>query len=484
MPHSSPYIRCAAVCAFLAAIAVLAVRPAPASAFVAHRAHGARFVRVLVKVKHRSSLRPLRGVARALDIRSERPIRALDVRVLRIPRRELAQALRRLRNLHSVEYAERDRVVMRITRADVVQNAPSDPLWGQEWGASLTDAPTAWAVTTGASDVTVAVLDTGVDPSQPDLQGSFVPGYDFVNNDADPSDDFGHGTAVAGIVAARANNGVGLSGFCPACSIMPVKVVGSDGTATEANVATGITWAADHGARVINISLGGSYGATTAAAVAYATSKGVVVVAAAGNNGDSNAFYPAADPGVLSVAATQPNDELYGWSNYGSWISVAAPGCDVTTGRGGYYAEFCGTSAATPVVSGLAALAISFAPTASADAIKGAIISSAHPMTGVSAGRVDVAGTLASLGAVFKPAPKPTVLPSPTKPGAAPAPAAQPAAAAHARRSTPAHSKRLLVRQFVVGHILRSRVHRRSTSRAQRHWQRRWLRLEPSARRS
>jgi subtilisin family serine protease len=312
---------------------------------------------------------------------------------------------------------------MRITDAKLMEDTPTDPLWGQQWGAALTKAPTAWAVTKGFPSTVVAVLDTGVDQSQPDLRGAFVAGYDFVNNDADPSDDLGHGTAVAGLVAARGNNGLGGAGSCPRCSIMPVKVAAADGTASEANVASGITWATDHGARVINLSLGGPYGTTVAGAVSYARSRGVLVAAAAGNNGNSNLVYPAANPGVLSVAASQPNDQLYSWSNYGSWVAVAAPGCDLTTLRGAGYGEFCGTSASTPVVSGLAALAMSYAPTASADAIKQAITSSAHGVGGVIYGRVDFAGTLAALGATFQTAPQPVASPkSPSVPVASSAP--------------------------------------------------------------
>jgi subtilisin family serine protease len=295
----------------------------------------------------------------------------------------------------------RSEVTMRITASSLAQETPTDPLWGMQWGAALTQAPTAWAVTRGSASVVVAVLDTGVDLSQPDLQGAFVPGYDFVNHDSDPTDDNGHGTAVAGIVAARAGNGLGGVGLCPRCSVMPVKVAGADGTATGTDVASGITWATDNGARVINLSLGGSYSETIAAAIGYAIGKGVLVVAAAGNNGNSNAFYPAADSRVLSVAATQPNDRLYSWSNYGSWVSVAAPGCDLTTVRSGHYAELCGTSASTPMVSGLAALAMSYSPGSSAEAIKLAIASSAHGVDGVSHGRVGVADTLAALGAKF-----------------------------------------------------------------------------------
>jgi subtilisin family serine protease len=296
---------------------------------------------------------------------------------------------------------KRANATMRITASVVAQETPTDPLWGLQWGAVLTQAPTAWAVTRGSSSVVIAVLDTGVDLSQPDLQGALVPGYDFVNHDSDPSDDHGHGTAVAGIVAARAGNGVGGVGICPRCSVMPVKVVRADGTATDADVAAGITWATDNGARVINLSLGGTYSPTIAGAIGYAVGRGALVVASAGNNGNSNAFYPAAGAGVLSVAASQRNDQLYSWSNYGPWVSVAAPGCDLTTVSGGHYAEVCGTSASTPVVSGLAGLAMSYSPSSSAEEIKHAITSSAHPVAGVIHGRVDVADTFAALGATF-----------------------------------------------------------------------------------
>ena len=131
------------------------------------------------------------------------------------------------------------------------------------------------------------------------------------------------------------------------------------------------------------MSFGGTYSSTIASAIDYATARGVLVVAAAGNNGNSSSFYPAADAGVLSVAGTQSDDSLYPWSNYGPWVSVAAPGCDLTTMRGGQYGEFCGTSASAPVVSGLAALAMSYSPSSSAAAIKLAITSSGRTVGGV-----------------------------------------------------------------------------------------------------
>lgn len=338
-------------------------------------------------------------------------------------------------SMEGAEWSEGGRAVMRLADSKPVEITPTDPLWGEQWGAALIKAPTAWGITKGAPSITVAVLDTGVDQTQPDLQGAFVPGYDFVNDDNDPSDDQGHGTAVAGIVAARADNGVGGAGLCPRCSVMPVKVAAADGTATGADVASGIIWAVDRGARVVNVSLGGTFSSTVADAVGYAKSKGVLVVAAAGNNGNSDAFYPAANPGVLSVAGTQANDQLYSWSNYGSWVAVAAPGCDLTTHRGSAFAEICGTSASAPVVSGLAALAMSYSPTAAADAIKQAITSSAHRVGGVTHGRVDFAGALTALGATFAPAPAPGATPSgPSVPATS-----LPASSARARSATRAH---------------------------------------------
>jgi len=290
-------------------------------------------------------------------------------------------------------------VVLRIQAKGTAQAIPTDPLWQRQQGLAQIGAPSAWAVTTGSPRVVIAVLDTGVDLTQPDLQGALVPGYDIVDGTNDPSDDNGHGTRTAGIVGARGDNGLGISGVCPRCSIMPVKVVGADGTATGLDVASGITWATDHGAAVISLSLGGSQSSAVAGAVHYAESKGVLVVAAAGNGGSSEPFYPAADPGVLSVAATQTNGRLYPWSNRGSWVAVAAPGCDTTTFNGGGFGKFCGTSASAPVVAGLAGLALSYSPGSSAATIEHAIVSSAHGIDGVSGGRVDAAGTLAALGA-------------------------------------------------------------------------------------
>ena len=276
---------------------------------------------------------------------------------------------------------------------------PSDPLWGESWSLSKVHAPAAWRLTSGTADTVVAVLDTGVDRGHADLQGSFVAGWDAVNEDADPTDDHGHGTLVAGVVAARSNNGIGAVGACPRCSLMPVKVIGANGAGSADDIAEGISWAADHGAGVINMSFamtGPDDG--VAAAIAYAQGRGVLIVAAAGNAGTPDVTFPAAYAGVLSVAATDQTDERYSWSSYGGWVRLAAPGCSIATVPGGTYADFCGTSSATALVSGLAALIRSYAPTMTVEALGRALAANALRVGDfVSAGRVDVEAAVESL---------------------------------------------------------------------------------------
>ncbi|HEY0399920.1 MAG TPA: S8 family serine peptidase, partial [Acidimicrobiia bacterium] len=197
----------------------------------------------------------------------------------------------------------------RIRHADLV---PNDPRYASQ--APYLQAmhlPDAWNTTTGNDSMILAIVDSGVQLNHPDLAGRLVPGYDFVNNDTSPDDDFGHGTMVAGIAAAITNNGQGVAGGTWRGRIMPVKVLDSSGSANDEDIASGITWAVDHGASVINLSLGGPGASTTLqTAVDYATRHNVVVVAAAGNDGTKGVtaattpHYPAACDGVISVGAT------------------------------------------------------------------------------------------------------------------------------------------------------------------------------------
>ena len=223
-----------------------------------------------------------------------------------------------------------------------------------------------------------------------------MPGYDFVNGDADPADDNGHGTAVAGIAAAAGDNHIGVAGYCWRCGVMPLKVLDADGGGFASDVARAVVWATDQGARVINASLGGPVeDASLVAAAQYAQSRGALLVAAAGNDSSSQLDYPAALPAVVSVGASNQADALYSFSNQGA--AVAAPGENTTTARGGGYQQFLGTSSAAPVVSGIAGLLFSLVPGSTPAQVASALEQSAVPVGGVTFGRVDAQRALASL---------------------------------------------------------------------------------------
>lgn len=242
--------------------------------------------------------------------------------------------------------------------------AVSDPAFldaNQGYGQHLLDLALAWNVTKGSADVTIAIVDSGINPNHPEFAGHLVPGYDFINNDDDPTDDHGHGTHVAGIAAAELN-GIGTVGVCPQCSLMPVKVLNQRNGGTWGSVSKGILFAVDNGADVINLSLGATITSTTLiSSVQYALNNDVVVVAAAGNMASNTPFYPAAVPGVIGVSGTDSHDQYWQISNYGDYIDVSAPAVNIyssyydlvnTSG----YAYMSGTSMASPFVSGLAAL--------------------------------------------------------------------------------------------------------------------------------
>jgi len=312
----------------------------------------------------------------------------------------------------SVDASRRNRVLARLRASRLVADAQldevlrtsgatlNDTFFSRQWGLKLAGFTTAWQKTHGTRSVVVAVLDTGVNASSPDLVGVVRPGVDLVNGDADASDDNGHGTGVAGVIAARANNGMGGAGVCWKCAILPIKVMGANGNGDLATVAAGIVRAVDMGARVIDLSLGGPAGEPLLQqAVAYAASKGVLVAAAAGNSGLSVPFYPANYPGVISVGGTDVRDSLYGWSERGPWVRVSAPGCNVTPLLHGGYGEFCGTSSATPIVAGLAGYLLSVRPSATAPQLVSLIEKTARRIrTGVQFGRINAAAALAALG--------------------------------------------------------------------------------------
>lgn len=268
--------------------------------------------------------------------------------------------LTQLRANPAVAYAEPN---ARATTATV----PNDPGYPHQWGLAQTQASQAWDIQTGHAGIVIAIVDTGVDPQHPDLVGKSMPGWNFDASSASyetaaTADDNGHGTHVAGIAAVATNNSVGVAGSCPGCQFMPVKVLGTSGNGTYDAVAAGIIYAADHGARIINLSLSGpTFSYALQDAVKYAASRGALLVAAAGNHSSDMIMYPAALPNVLAVAATDSADRRASFSNFNTYISVAAPGVGVystswSSAQGSTYTTLSGTSMSTAMVAGLAGL--------------------------------------------------------------------------------------------------------------------------------
>lgn len=308
------------------------------------------------------------------------------------------QALTRFKGRKDVLYAEPNYIA-------TAYMTPNDTYYSYQWhmnnslyGGIHTES--AWDVSTG-SGVTVAVVDTGVAYEDysiyrraSDLANTlFVPGYDFVNNDTHPNDDNNHGTHVAGTIAQSTNNSQGVVGVAFGAAIMPVKVLNGQGSGSYADVADGIRWAADNGAKIVNLSLGGPSPATyLEEAVRYAYEKGVTIVAASGNE-NSAVGYPAAyDNYVIAVGATRYDEQRASYSNYGSSLDIVAPGGDLSVDQNGdgygdgvlqqtfgsnvqsfgYY-FFQGTSMATPHVAGVAALVIAHGNATTPDAVRAAL---------------------------------------------------------------------------------------------------------------
>ena len=337
------------------------------------------------------------AVADDVDVTGAHSVPELATTTIDVPRSQASEALAELRSTDGVGSAHLD------ARVSAVGITPNDPLWSNQGTLRSIGLPDAWTRSTGSSSSIVAVVDTGVNPS-PDLGSRLMAGYDFVNGDSDPADDNGHGSDVASIIAAGGNDSLTMAGVCWSCQILPVKVLDGAGSGYMSDVASGIVWATNQGARVINLSLGSPQSdPSVSSAIAYATSHDVVVVAAAGNDGTTNRSYPGADAGVLSVAATDPSGALYSWSQRGSsWVDVAAPGCNVADG-GGIAGTFCGTSSATPVVAGTVGLLRPSDPSASQAAITNAVLSTAVPLSTagqVAYGRIDAAGAATATAAV------------------------------------------------------------------------------------
>ncbi len=272
-----------------------------------------------------------------------------------------------------LKFAELDRLVKPAM-------AVNDSYFGSEWHLSKINAPTAWDSSMGAG-VTVAVLDSGVNVNHPDLKANLVPGYNVYSNNTDLTDVCGHGTAVAGTAAATGNNATGVAGVAGGAKIMPVRIAYEDPTlgcyAYFSTIASGITYAADHGARVANISYVGIAGSSAVLSAArYMNGKGGVVIVSAGNNNRDENVTP--DPALVIVSATDSNDARASFSSWGSFVSLSAPGTYIwTTNNSLGYSQWQGTSFSAPVVAGVAALMMSARPDLSGDQIKSLMYSTA-----------------------------------------------------------------------------------------------------------
>ena len=327
-------------------------------------------------------------------------IQASGIHVIELPEGVDERAMvRALRTRSEIEFAELDEIV---PPADLIPNDPWYANW--EWHLRKIQAPSAWSINTGSANVVIAVLDTGVDGAHADLSSKMTSGWNVYDNNSDTRDVNGHGTLVAGVAAALSNNGQGVASVAWNCRIMPVRISDNTGFASFSSMASGLTWAADHGARVANLSYRASASSTVGAAAQYFQSRGGVVAVAAGNEGVFDSSLDS--PYILTVGGTDSNDLLYAWSNTGNNLDVVAPGSAYTTVKGGGYSAASGTSIAAPIVAGLAALIASANPNLTGDEIQTILKQSADELgapgwdTSYGWGRVNAARALVSSPAV------------------------------------------------------------------------------------
>lgn len=308
---------------------------------------------LLVKYKPSVSAATRSNINAQIGAKGKRHIAPLGVDVVQVTSSETAgEIMAKYKSRSEVEYVEPNYLAKRFF-------TPNDSLFTKQWNLQKIEAPKAWDVSQGGFGP-IAIVDTGIAASQTDLSGNVQTGYNFVSDSTNTYDDNGHGTHVAGIVSAATNNATGVASVGFKGSLLPVKVLDNTGAGTYGNVASGIIYATDEGAKIINLSLGGSSSSRTLQdAVQYALKRGVVVVAAAGNNSNDSPVYPAAYPGVVAVTATAQDDNLASFSSYGDYVYVSAPGVGiVSTYNSGGYATMSGTSMAAPAVSGLIGLAL------------------------------------------------------------------------------------------------------------------------------
>lgn len=386
--------------------------------------------KILVKFKDGTPRNIIEVETAKQNAKEERIIDKINVHVLTVPTGSEARIAAAFSQNPLVEYAEQDG----IATADMTVNDPSFPLqWGLENSNDADiDASTAWDNTTGNGAI-VAVLDTGISTSHPDLATQVIARTNFSDSTTD-DDVYGHGTHVGGIIAALTNNGMGVAGVCPTCKLYSVKVLNDSGSGAYSWIASGIRWATDNHAKVINMSLGGSTKSRTLEdAVNYAWNNGVVLVAAAGNSGNTSKSYPGAYTNVIAVAATDSNDRRAAFSEYGSWVDVAAPGVTIystwndATGSAPTpvcntptecYKYASGTSMATPMAAGVVGLIWGKGTYTTATDVRNRLELTADKIAGTGtfwkSGRVNADH---AVGIYTPPSPTPTRIPTPTRGG-------------------------------------------------------------------
>ncbi len=338
---------------------------------------------ILVKFKPGVGLERAASVHARLGAQLIQVIPGIEVHVVRIPLGRVPDMVQAYLREELVEFAEPDHIA-------VAFYVPNDPGYANQWALPKIQAPQAWDLTRGSSTIRIAILDTGIDQDHEDLRAKIVANVNFTTSRT-VDDRHGHGTHVAGIAAAITDNGRGIAGVGFHTSLMNVKVLDDTGSGQYSWIANGIIWAADNGAHVINMSLGGSATSSTLeSAVKYAYSKGAVLVAAAGNSNTSSPSYPAYYAECIAVAATDQNDAKASFSNYGSWVDIAAPGVSIYSTLPNHpnrigvrnYGSLSGTSMAAPHVAGVAALIKARYPTMTNADIARKLISTGDPTSG------------------------------------------------------------------------------------------------------
>lgn len=310
----------------------------------------------------------LQKILRSNGAGQGRKVGSGELRIVDLPVGTEQSTLQRLAHHPHLKFAELDRIVK-------IEMATNDPYLGSEWHLAKTNAPTAWDRALGRG-VTIAILDTGVESSHPDLAAAMVPGWNFYDNNSNTADVYGHGTAVAGTAAAIANNAQGVSGVAGAAKIMPIRICDPSGSATYSAMAQGLTWAVDHGARVANISYVAADSSAVISAAQYMKSKGGLVTTSAGNYSRDMGITPTT--ALIPVSATESNDALASWSSWGAFVAVSAPGSGIyTTTTGASYGSMSGTSFSAPVTAGVIALMMSANPTLSSSTIESMLYSTA-----------------------------------------------------------------------------------------------------------